>query len=177
MASAHVRTCARASIEKIDATAGFRLWRCALGCKGLDMHNFTPWSALAGGILVGLAASILLLVSGRVAGISGILVGVLLPQRGEVGWRLAFLAGLLLAGIAAMWVDPSTLGSSPRSLPVLLVAGLLVGAGTRLGAGCTSGHGVCGLSRASPRSLVATCVFVVAGIVTATLVRLLAGGS
>jgi uncharacterized protein len=140
------------------------------------MDEFTPWSALAGGALIGLSASILLLTSGRIAGISGILGGLLLPRRGELGWRLGFLAGLLLAGVLAVGLAPDSLGSSPRPLLLLVAAGLLVGIGTRLGNGCTSGHGICGVSRLSRRSIVATLVFVGAGMLTVLVMRLLGVG-
>ena len=119
------------------------------------------WSGpLVGGILVGLAAAALLLFNGQIAGISGIVGGLLRPQSGEVGWRAAFLAGLLAGGAAmAMWL-PETLGPPvPRPMAVFVLAGLLVGAGTRLGNGCTSGHGVCGIGRGSLRSLAATATF------------------
>lgn len=141
------------------------------------MHDFTPWSALAGGVLIGIAASLLLALSGRVAGVSGILFGVLVRTRAEVGWRALFLAGLLVAGLLALWVEPESIGPSPRGLVALAVAGLLVGAGTRLGGGCTSGHGVCGISRLSLRSLLATFTFMLAGIGTVWAVRTLGGGS
>ncbi|MEY4512607.1 MAG: hypothetical protein RLZZ450_4729 [Pseudomonadota bacterium] len=140
------------------------------------MHDFTPLSALVGGGLIGVAASVLLLASGRIAGISGILGGLLTPTRGDRSWRIAFLFGLLVSGAVAAWIAPHSIGSSPRSLPLLVVAGLLVGVGTRLGNGCTSGHGVCGMSRLSPRSLVATVTFITAGML---IVRVIAwvGGS
>jgi uncharacterized membrane protein YedE/YeeE len=130
------------------------------------MTDFTPWSALIGGALIGLSASLLLLATGQVAGISGIVAGMLTPRRGDLGWRAAFVGGLLLAGAIAAVTVPERLGDSPVSLPWLAAAGLLVGAGTRLGGGCTSGHGVCGISRLSMRSLIATAVFVATGIAT-----------
>lgn len=141
------------------------------------MHDFTPWSALAGGILIGIAASILLALSGRVAGISGMLGGLLVRTRGDVAWRAWFLAGLLSVGVATALIAPERLGASPRGLAGLAIAGLLVGVGTRLGNGCTSGHGVCGLSRLSARSLVATVTFIATGVVAVALVRLFGGGS
>lgn len=132
----------------------------------IDMAAFTPWSALIGGLLVGLASAILLLFSGRIAGISGI-VGRLLPwNSGESPWRLAFIIGLLAGPI--IWVgfaEFPPVDVQATNLQVI-AAGLLVGFGTRLGSGCTSGHGVCGLSRLSLRSLVATCSFIAAGVVT-----------
>jgi uncharacterized protein len=142
----------------------------------MDVQNFTPWSALAGGALIGLAATVLLFALGRVAGISGILGGVLLPSKGDTAWRVSFLAGLVLAGLFAVAMAPERLGASPRSWLGLALAGALVGVGTRLASGCTSGHGVCGLSRLDARSFAATGVFMSAGVLTATAVRLLGGG-
>lgn len=141
------------------------------------MHDFTPWSALAGGALIGLSASVLLLGLGRIAGISGLIGGLFSPTRGDVGWRLAFFAGLLLAGAILWQLSPNAFGESPRTLGLVALAGLLVGVGTRLGNGCTSGHGVCGLSRLSVRSLVATMTFIATGIGTVMLVRSLGGES
>ncbi len=135
------------------------------------MHDLTFWSSLFGGALIGLAASLLLVASGQVAGVSGIIGNLLLGQPGDGAWRLMFLTGLLLAGLAFALLLPSTIAPSPRSLPVVALAGLLVGVGTRLGNGCTSGHGVCGMSRLSPRSLIATSTFVMTGMLTVTLVR------
>jgi uncharacterized protein len=135
----------------------------------IDWAHFTPWTSLAGGALIGFAAAMLLLLSGRVAGISGIVGGLLWPQRGDVAWRLAFVGGLLVAPLAMLFYSVN-----PRidaGLGTLALAGLLVGLGTRYGAGCTSGHGVCGLSRLSPRSLVATGAFMAAGIVTVFVTR------
>lgn len=137
------------------------------------MHNFTPWSALAGGALIGLAASLLLVANGRIAGISGVLGGLLAPVRGDVAWRSCFVLGLLGAGVAAASLSPDAIGASPRSMGLLAGAGLLVGIGTRLGNGCTSGHGVCGISRLSPRSIVATASFIAAGIAAVALSRAL----
>lgn len=142
-----------------------------------EMTEFTPYSALGGGILIGLAASVLLIGYGRVSGVSGIAAQLLLGESGDRAWRAAFLAGLLLAGIVAAGVVPGAFSASPRSLAAVAVAGLLVGIGTRIGSGCTSGHGVCGLSRLSPRSLVATLTFVASGVVTVTLLRWLGGGT
>ncbi|MBM1142590.1 YeeE/YedE family protein [Alcanivorax sp. MM125-6] len=142
----------------------------------VDWTAFTPWTALAGGLLIGVAASALWLLAGRIAGISGILGGVLAPVSGDLGWRLAFLAGLLVSP----WLYTLAAGPAPlevkASTPVLIIAGLLVGYGTRLGSGCTSGHGVCGLSRLSPRSLVATLVFMGAGFITVYVTRHMLGG-
>ncbi|MBW0146310.1 YeeE/YedE family protein [Marinobacter arenosus] len=133
--------------------------------------NFTPWSALAGGVLIGLAAASFLLLNGRIAGISGILGGLLVPGRGDIAWRVAFLAGLI--GAPALWILAAELPPIEinASYPALIVAGLLVGIGTRYGSGCTSGHGVCGLSRLSLRSLVATLSFMGAGFLTVYMIR------
>jgi uncharacterized membrane protein YedE/YeeE len=139
------------------------------------MSDFTPWSGLAGGVLIGLSASLLLLGAGRVAGVSGITAGAFSSVSSERNWRLAFLAGLLGAGLAAALIVPATIQPAPRSLGWLVFAGLLVGVGTRLGNGCTSGHGVCGMSRLSPRSLVATAIFVSSGMLTVGLWRALGG--
>ena len=129
-------------------------------------------AALAGGVLIGLAATLLLWLNGRIAGISGIVGGVLLPQRGEVAWRLAFLLGLVGAGAAWLWWVPGAYAPRQGFPPALLVAtGLLVGFGTRMGNGCTSGHGVCGLGRLSPRSLAAVLVFMATAIATTYIVR------
>ncbi|WP_273203538.1 YeeE/YedE family protein [Marinobacter subterrani] len=137
--------------------------------------SFTPWSSLAGGILIGLAAASFLLLNGRVAGISGILGGLLTPARGNIAWRVAFLAGLI--GAPTAWLLASDLPAIEiqAGYPALVVAGLLVGIGTRYGSGCTSGHGVCGLSRLSLRSLAATLSFMAAGFVTVYVIRHLFG--
>jgi uncharacterized membrane protein YedE/YeeE len=139
------------------------------------MSSFTPWSALAGGALIGLAVTALYWWSGRIAGISGIVGGLVRPEKNEWPWRAAFLGGLVLGGLALASYGHGTLAASPRGLGALAVAGLLVGYGARLGQGCTSGHGVCGLARLSKRSLAATVTFMATGIVTATAVRLLGG--
>ena len=137
----------------------------------IDWINFTPWSAAIGGAVIGLAAALLVLVNGRVAGISGIVGGMLRLRADDFAWRLAFIAGLLLGPViyAMVAAFPST--TIAASYPVLIVAGLLVGIGTRFAGGCTSGHGVCGLSRLSPRSLAATLAFMAAGFVTVFVVR------
>ena len=137
----------------------------------IDWNNFTPWSALAGGLMIGLAASALLLLNGRIAGISGILGGLLRPVKTDISWRIAFLAGLVLAPLAYALVAPLPAVTIDAGTTVLIISGLLVGVGTRYGSGCTSGHGVCGLSRASPRSLVATLCFMSAGFSTVYVVR------
>ncbi|MCP4803870.1 MAG: YeeE/YedE family protein [Proteobacteria bacterium] len=142
------------------------------------MEHFTPWSALAGGALIGLASSALLLFNGRIAGISGILAGLLAPRPGDSAWRAAFAAGLLVAGLGLSFVLPDSIaGPDARSLFAVGAAGLIVGFGVRMGNGCTSGHGVCGLSRFSIRSLVATLTFMGTGILTAITIELGLGGS
>jgi uncharacterized protein len=141
------------------------------------MHNFTPIAALLGGILIGLAASAMLLLEGRIAGISGIFAGVLNPVRGETGWKASFVGGLLAGGFVLRIVLPGAFDFGIiRPYPMLLVAGLLVGFGTRLGNGCTSGHGVCGISRLSPRSIVATITFIASGALTVFVVDHVVGG-
>ena len=136
------------------------------------MENFTPVASAAGGMLIGLAAALLWLGMGRIAGISGIVGGILPIRRKETAWRAAFLAGLLAAplllGVAAGYSAPVP---ALESVDLLAIAGLLVGFGTRLGSGCTSGHGVCGIARLSPRSLVATGIFMAVAAATVFLVR------
>ena len=139
------------------------------------MHNFTPLRSLFGGALIGLSASLLALGAGRVAGISGIIGGLFTPGREGRSWRVEFLAGLGVGAVLWLLVQPSVYASAGRSLPLLALAGLLVGFGARLGGGCTSGHGVCGLSRLSKSSLYATLTFMATGIATATAMRLLGG--
>ena len=139
--------------------------------------EFTPFTALAGGALIGLAASLMMLATGRIAGISGIYKGLLRPVEGDVAWRAAFVGGLLAGGLAVGLFVPGAVSSSElRSLPVTALAGLVVGVGVTMGNGCTSGHGVCGLSRFSTRSLVATVSFMATGVGTATAIQLLFGG-
>jgi len=137
----------------------------------IDWTAFTPWSAAIGGMIIGAAVAIFVLVNGRIAGISGIVGGLLRPAAGDVAWRLAFVAGLMAAPILYALVATLPPVMIEASYPALIVAGLLVGAGTRYGAGCTSGHGVCGISRVSPRSLVATLSFMAAGFATVYVVR------
>jgi uncharacterized membrane protein YedE/YeeE len=137
----------------------------------IDWLHFTPASSLIGGLLIGLSASVLILFIGRIAGISGILGGLVRPRRGEVGWRIAFVAGLLAApALYSLFVAPSE-SRIDAGWPVLVAAGLLVGVGTRYGAGCTSGHGVCGLARLSPRSLAAVIAFMASGFLTTFVIR------
>lgn len=139
---------------------------------------FTPWSALLGGALLGGAAAVFLAFTGRIAGISGVVGGLLTPTPGDFGWRLFFLAGLAVGGFAAHQLAPAQLAwDVPRSIPTLVAAGLLVGFGTRLGNGCTSGHGVCGVSRLSRRSIVATATFMAMGMASAALTTSFLGGT
>jgi len=137
----------------------------------IDWIHFTPWTSLAGGLLIGLAAALFILLNGRVLGVSGIAGGLLRPGKGDAGWRLAFLAGLLAAPTLWVLFRPAVMPRFDAGWPLLVVAGLLVGWGTRHGSGCTSGHGVCGLSRLSPRSLVATLAFMGAGFATVFVLR------
>jgi uncharacterized membrane protein YedE/YeeE len=137
----------------------------------IDWLHFTPWASLAGGILIGLATALLLLANGRVAGISGILGGLLRPSRGDVAWRVAFLAGLFVAPLVWLTLRAMPPAQIDHSPALLAAGGLLVGIGTRFGSGCTSGHGVCGIARLSPRSLLATACFIGAGFVTVFVVR------
>ena len=141
------------------------------------MDSSTILPALAGGALIGAAATLLLATLGRIAGISGVLGALLQPGTAERGWRVAFLAGLVGAGVVAAIAFPSAVGAAPVALPVVALAGVLVGFGTRLGNGCTSGHGVCGLSRLSRRSLAATLVFMATAAATVLVVRALGGWS
>ena len=134
------------------------------------MENFTPVSGLVGGLLIGLAAALLLLLNGRISGISGIVGGLLARDSSETGWRVMFGAGLLLGALAYVLATGSPISVKMQaSLPVLVVAGLLVGFGTRLGSGCTSGHGVCGIARLSKRSIAATATFLGVAILTVFL--------
>lgn len=141
----------------------------------IDWTHFTPWTSLAGGLLIGVAAAMFLLLNGRIAGISGILGGLLRPGTGDIGWRVAFILGLLAAPLLYQLVAPLPAVQVEADTALLVIAGILVGLGTRYGSGCTSGHGVCGLSRFSLRSLVATAAFMAAGFVTVFVVRHLVG--
>ena len=137
----------------------------------IDWMHFTPWTALAGGLMLGVAAALFILVHGRILGVSGIVGGLLRPKAGDTGWRIAFVLGMLAAPALYTAVSGPVVSTVDASWGTVLLAGVLVGVGTRFGAGCTSGHGVCGLSRLSPRSLVATLAFMGAGFVTVFLVR------
>ena len=132
---------------------------------------FTPWSALAGGMLIGLAVALFALLNGRIAGISGVLGGLFKPVGGDIAWRVAFVAGLVGAPLLYAVFSALPAVQVDASYGLLVLAGLLVGVGTRYGSGCTSGHGVCGLSRLSPRSLAATVAFMGAGFVVVFVMR------
>lgn len=141
------------------------------------MEHFTPLPSLLGGILIGLSATAMLALLGRVAGISGIVGGLLAGEGAGTRWRAAFVAGLAVGGLVAALLHPEAFRMGiERSTPALAVAGLLVGFGSRLGSGCTSGHGVCGIARASKRSIAATCTFMTTGALTALVVTQLFGG-
>lgn len=142
------------------------------------MHNLTPLSGFLGGALIGLAAALLMVLTGRIAGISGIFGGLIAPGAGDRGWRIAFVAGLIAAPLLASFFTNASLPSPamPASMIVIAVAGLLVGIGSRMGGGCTSGHGVCGIARFSARSLIATAIFMAAAIPTVAVVRRVIGG-
>jgi uncharacterized protein len=136
------------------------------------MANFTPLSAAIGGALIGLSAVLLMLLTGRIAGISGIFGGLLNPDSSDRGWRIAFIAGLILAPLLAGWIGygmPTP--QLPASWSVIVAAGLLVGFGARLGGGCTSGHGICGVARLSVRSITATAIFMLTAIATVAITR------
>lgn len=141
----------------------------------IDWIAFTPYTSLAGGALIGVAAAMFVLLNGRIAGISGIMGGLLKPLRGDISWRVAFVLGLVSSPLLyALFASVPTLRIN-SSWAALVLAGLLVGVGTRYGSGCTSGHGVCGLSRLSPRSLAATATFMGAGFVTVFVIRRMLG--
>lgn len=141
------------------------------------MEHFTPVSSFLGGMLLGLASAALLFFVGRIAGISGIFGGLLHATRGETLWRACFIGGLFAGGLLVLFLHPTTLTFQvERSVPALIVAGLLVGIGARLGNGCTSGHGICGLGRLAPRSVVAVAVFMAAAVASATIVNHVFGG-
>lgn len=138
--------------------------------------NSSAWTSLLGGVLIGASASLLWLFRERIAGISGILGGLLFRSEGETRWRVSFLLGLVAGGLFLRVVSPGVFSAWTLPLPWILVSGFLVGVGTRLGNGCTSGHGICGIARLSPRSWVATAVFLSVAVVTQTLARWLGGG-
>ena len=141
----------------------------------IDWDHFTPWSALSGGALIGAASAMMILGVGRIAGISGIVGGLMPPRTNDALWRIAFIAGLICAPAALSLWRPPIPPTFSTSWGVLALAGALVGFGSRLGSGCTSGHGVCGLSRLSPRSLAATATFMTVGFATVFVVRHILG--
>ena len=141
----------------------------------VDWNAFTPWSSLVGGALIGVATAMFVLFNGRIAGISGVIGGLLRPAKGDIGWRIAFVSGLLSTPMLYILVAEVPQPQIDVGYVALVLAGLLVGIGTRYGSGCTSGHGVCGLSRLSPRSLAATAAFMGAGFATVYVIRHLYG--
>lgn len=141
----------------------------------IDWNAFTPWASLAGGVIIGISAAMFVLLNGRIAGISGVIGGLLNPVRGDISWRAAFILGLVGAPLLYALVTELPRPQIDAGYAGLIAAGLLVGVGTRFGSGCTSGHGVCGISRLSPRSLAATAAFMLAGFATVYVVRHLIG--
>ena len=142
------------------------------------MDNFTPWASLIGGLIIGAASVGMLVLQGRIAGISGIAGGLLAPAPGDIGWRAAFVGGLLAGGVTLGLLRPDWfVDTTDTTYAMVAVAGLLVGFGTRLGSGCTSGHGVCGIGRLAPRSIAATLTFITTGALAVLAVRLLGGAS
>ena len=141
----------------------------------IDWNHFTPWSALAGGGLIGISVALLILLNGRIAGITGIIGGLFKPIKGDVAWRIAFTFGLIIAPIIWLLFGKLPEITIDANYGLLVVAGLIVGFGARLGSGCTSGHGVCGISRLSPRSIVATLAFMGTGFLTVFIARHLLG--
>lgn len=139
--------------------------------------SFTPLTGLVGGLLIGSSALLLLWANGRIAGISGIVGGLISPQRGEVAWRLSFVVGMLIAAAGYGFTQGGLDVQLPAGWPTLAIAGAIVGFGTRLGSGCTSGHGVCGIGRLSSRSLTATALFMASAGVTVYLIRHVLGGA
>ena len=140
------------------------------------MESFTPYSALAGGALIGLAATLFLLLNGRVAGVSGVVFGLLAPMRGDVAWRAMFVVGLIVGAVLYRGLDGTSAITIGASLPVLVAGGLLAGLGTRVSGGCTSGHGVCGISLLSVRSLAATLTFMASAGIVVYIMRHVVGG-
>ncbi|MEQ5127170.1 YeeE/YedE family protein [Providencia zhijiangensis] len=137
----------------------------------IDWAHFTPGSAAVGGVLIGLAVAILLILNGRIAGISGILAGVLKPTKGDTAWKLAFIVGILVAPLLFITFVYTPEVTIATSTPLLIAAGLLVGFGTRLGSGCTSGHGICGMARFSRRSMVAVAIFMLVAFITVAVIN------
>jgi len=141
----------------------------------IDWNNFTPWTALAGGALIGLSAALFILINGRIAGITGIVGGLFRPVMHDAGWRIAFTVGLIIAPVIWLLFAELPEIKIDASYGLLAVAGLIVGFGARFGSGCTSGHGVCGISRLSPRSIIATLTFMSTGFLTVFVMRHLLG--
>ena len=141
----------------------------------IDWNAFTPASALIGGAIIGAAAALFAVLNGRIAGISGVVGGLLRPQAGDLSWRIAFVAGLVAAPLAYRLFAPPPEVQIDAGYALLAVSGLIVGVGTRYGAGCTSGHGVCGIARLSPRSIVATLLFMGMGFATVFATRHIMG--
>ena len=141
----------------------------------IDWHSFTPWTALAGGAVIGVAAAILLLFNGRIAGITGIAGDLIKPKQGDIAWRLAFIFGLIVSPVIWQLFSPLPRIQIDASSLLLAIAGLIVGISTRYGSGCTSGHGVCGIARLSPRSIIATLAYMATGFATVYIVRHLIG--
>ena len=141
----------------------------------IDWNNFTPWTALAGGALIGISAALFILFNGRIAGITGIIGGLFRPVMHDAGWRIAFTLGLILAPI--IWLLFAELPNIQidATYNLLIVAGVIVGFGARYGSGCTSGHGVCGISRLSPRSIISTLAFMGTGFLTVFIMRHILG--
>lgn len=139
------------------------------------MELIIPWESLLGGVLLGISASILLLVNGKIAGISGIVNGLFIPKKGDYSWRLLFVGGMMAGGVFSALLFGTTVPTlSETPLPLIIIAGMLVGFGTRIGNGCTSGHGICGIGRLSKRSIVSTCIFMlVAGLTVYVRLHLL----
>lgn len=141
----------------------------------IDWNNFTPWTALAGGAIIGISAALFILLNGRIAGITGIIGGLFNPEKGDLAWRIAFTLGLIIAPIVWLLFDKLPEINIDADYELLIIAGLIVGYGARLGSGCTSGHGVCGISRLSPRSIIATLAFMGTGFFTVFVARHLLG--
>lgn len=141
----------------------------------IDWLNFTPWSALAGGVLIGASAALFILLNGRIAGITGIIGGLFKPTKNDIGWRVAFTLGLIIAPLVWQSFQPLPSINIDANFTLLIIAGLIVGFAARYGSGCTSGHGVCGIARLSPRSIVATLAFMGTGFLTVFIIRHLLG--
>lgn len=137
----------------------------------IDWNNFTPWTALAGGALIGVASALFILFNGRIAGITGIVGGLIKPKLRDIGWRLAFIIGLIASPLVWQWYSVLPEIHIETSDTLMAAAGLIVGISTRYGSGCTSGHGVCGISRLSPRSIIATLAFMATGFITVYVMR------